>query len=232
MPLLTPLIDRVDADLVRSAVVYMVALILSITVHEFGHARVADYLGDRLPRSQGRVTLNPMSHIDLWGTVLFPLMMFVSTAMGVPLRLLGWGKPVQISMGKSGRYRHGLSARAAHFLVALAGPAMNLVFGLVVSVAFVISLKLHALSVAEVMSHFIMMNIGLALFNLLPMPPLDGGALLTTILGFDHPISVFLNRYGFILFFGLLMTGLLMVIMAPAGWVAQWWLFHLQILAL
>ena len=107
MTLLVPAIDRVDADLVRGAVVFMAALILSITVHEFGHARVADYLGDRLPRSQGRVTLNPIRHIDLWGTILFPLIMFVSSASGVPLRLLGWGKPVQVSTGLRGS-RHGI----------------------------------------------------------------------------------------------------------------------------
>src|SRR5512137_1361612 len=96
------------------ALVYLIALILSISVHEFGHAWVADRLGDRLPRSQGRVTLNPIAHIDLIGTILFPLIGALSG-----MRILGWGKPVFTSL----HARHvprWMSMSTAHLLVSIA----------------------------------------------------------------------------------------------------------------
>lgn len=225
-------LDKIDADLIRAGVTYMVALILSITVHEFGHAKAADILGDRLPRSQGRVTLNPVSHIDPWGTIVFPLLMFISAAKGVPLRLLGWGKPVLVS-GALRRYRWNLSHRVAHFIIAAAGPMMNIAFGLVLSGLFVVAARTGWADgrVAEVLASFVLMNIGLAMFNLLPCPPLDGGALLTSILGESHPIAQFLNRYGFIIFIVLLMTGALSIIMRPASVAALAWLRALLVLA-
>ena len=78
----------------RFALVYLIALILSVCVHEFGHAIVADKLGDRTPRSQGRVTLNPFAHADLWGTIIIPIVQVVSAQHGMRLPLMGWGKPV------------------------------------------------------------------------------------------------------------------------------------------
>src|SRR5215470_14376014 len=85
---------------VAQGAVYLVALVLSIAVHEFGHAFVADRLGDRLPRAQGRVTLNPIAHIDPIGTLLIPFIAFMSAASSPALagRMLGWGKPVRISL--------------------------------------------------------------------------------------------------------------------------------------
>src|SRR4051812_40217923 len=91
--------------MIREGAVYLIALILSICVHEFGHAFIADKLGDPLPRSQGRVTLNPLAHIDLIGTIIMPLIaIFSGPAIGS--RILGWGRPVQISLaGRSGLHR-------------------------------------------------------------------------------------------------------------------------------
>src|ERR1700756_5107009 len=112
--------DGVDLEVVRTAVVYMVALILSICVHEFGHAIVADKLGDPLPRSQGRVTLNPIAHIDPIGTLLLPAVAFFAGG-AIGARILGWGKPVQISLSPRHITRR-ISIRTAHALVAIAGP--------------------------------------------------------------------------------------------------------------
>src|SRR5215813_9178336 len=89
-----------DAETIRLGIVYLVALVLSICVHEFGHAFVADKLGDPLPRSQGRVTLNPLAHADPVGTLILPLVAFFMSYANpmVGARIMGWGKPVQISL--------------------------------------------------------------------------------------------------------------------------------------
>jgi Zn-dependent protease len=211
----------------RDGLIYLVALILSICVHEFGHAFVADKLGDRLPRSQGRVTLNPLAHIDPVGTLLLPIVaVFSGPAIGQ--YILGWGKPVQISLSPRDITRK-ISIRTAHALVANAGPMMNILFGLLLSGVFFLLLRFPghdnlALGVLGV----IQMNIGLCLFNLLPIPPLDGGAILARFVPrrMDHLLDG-LNRYGFIILLGLLFTGLLWKLMWPAFIIEDFWTQHL-----
>src|SRR5262245_55179839 len=100
---------------IRLAIVYLLALIVSIAFHEFGHAFMADRLGDRLPRSEGRVTLNPFAHIDLIGTIVLPLLMFLNPG----LRGLGWGKPVRTNPVA---YTRRLRMKVGHLIVAAAGP--------------------------------------------------------------------------------------------------------------
>jgi Zn-dependent protease len=213
---------------VREGVVYLVALVLSICVHEFGHAFVADKLGDRLPRSQGRVTLNPLAHIDPVGTILFPIIGFVM-ALSSPAaasRMIGWGKPVEISLG-AGLTRK-ISLRTAHALIAIAGPMMNILFALVLSVPSVLLLRAGNRDLANAVFGVVGMNITLCFFNLIPCPPLDGGAVLRGILPRSLEfISDQLDKFGFMLFFILLLTGALRVVMRPAATAALWWLGHL-----
>jgi len=220
-----------DPEQIRLGVVYLVALILSICVHEFGHAFVADKLGDPLPRSQGRVTLNPLAHIDPVGTLLLPaIAFFVGGAVGA--RILGWGKPVQISLSARSMTRK-LSIRTSHALIAAAGPSMNILFGLLLSGVYIALIKAGHDSLAGAVGGVIAMNIGLCLFNLLPIPPLDGGAVLArfTPRRYDHLLDG-LNRYGFMILLALLMIPfrggtLLGWIMWPARYVAGFWLDHL-----
>jgi Zn-dependent protease len=218
----------VDPEKLKFAFLYLVALVLSICVHEFGHAFVADKLGDPLPRSQGRVTLNPLAHIDPIGTLLLPLVaVFSGPAIGS--RILGWGKPVQISLSARSMTRK-VSIRTAHALIAIAGPMMNVLFALVLSGGFILLLRRGeqyqqlAVGVAGV----IQMNIGLCLFNLLPIPPLDGGAILARFVPrrYDNVLDN-INRYGFIVLFALLMTGLLSTLMYPAFIIERFWIEHL-----
>jgi Zn-dependent protease len=215
-----------DIEKLRFGLIYIVALVLSICVHEFGHAIVADKLGDPLPRSQGRVTLNPLAHIDPIGTLLLPLIaVFSGPAIGS--RILGWGKPVQISLSARHMTRK-ISIRTAHALVAIAGPAMNILFGLILSAAFIVLVRLGQQQLAIGVANVIAMNIGLCLFNLLPIPPLDGGAILARFIPrrYDSLLDG-LNRYGFLILFALLMTGLLSRLMWPAAVVGQFWIEHL-----
>src|SRR5262245_21185767 len=104
---------------VAQGAVYLVALVLSICVHEFGHAFVADRLGDRLPRAQGRVTLNPLAHIDPVGTLLLPIAALVASVSSPALaqRIIGWGKPVRISLSARD-IRRDISLKTAHALIA------------------------------------------------------------------------------------------------------------------
>lgn len=153
----------------------MITLILAIAVHEFGHAIVAHKLGDRLPERQGRVTLNPIAHMDPIGTLAFPLIFLVYT--GGQSIGFGWGKPVQVQPGAFSRR---FSMRTGHLMVALAGPAMNIVFGVVISLVHVGLIKGGVIGpghpLHEALFRAVGLNFILFFFNLIPAPPLDGGA--------------------------------------------------------
>jgi Zn-dependent protease len=118
---------NLDAEAVRMILLQMITLILSIAVHEFGHAIVAYKLGDNLPKQQGRVTLNPIAHADPMGTLLFPMVFLVMT--GGRSIGFGWGKPVQV---RPVAFTRKLAMRTGHMLVALAGPMMNVLLGTVI----------------------------------------------------------------------------------------------------
>jgi Zn-dependent protease len=207
----------------RLGALYLIALILSICVHEFGHAWVADRLGDPLPRAQGRVTLNPLAHIDPIGTLLMPLIGFFGGALGA--RVLGWGKPVRISLSPRSMTRR-FSIKTSHLFIAAAGPMMNILFGLLLSGVFILLWRVASTRhLGSLVGFVIRMNIGLAFFNLIPCPPLDGGAILHGILPRSLEwISETLEKYGFIILLGLLMTGALRYLMIPAAMAGDWWM--------
>jgi Zn-dependent protease len=200
----------------------LIILVLSICVHEFGHAIVADKLGDSLPRSQGRVTLNPLAHADPIGTIGLPLIALVA---GVGP--LGWGRPVQVMPHRMTRR---LTMRRAHMLVAAAGPLMNLLFGTVIMVAHLILLKTGAIDLSsdgglpstphEVLIYAAGLNFVLMFFNLVPAPPLDGGSVLLGLVPGHvarrlEPFQV----YGpFVVMAVVLIPGVARVFLAPAGW--------------
>jgi Zn-dependent protease len=210
----------ISADQVRTAIVSLIAFILSVSVHEFGHAWMANRLGDPLPAQQGRVTLSPLAHIDLIGTILLPLIA-VLVPGGFPL--LAWGKPVQTNPKA---YR-GISPRTGHVLVSLMGPLMNLVLAIAISIVLVVVAHVIKLppSIAEAaVRYFLVLNIMLMFFNLLPLPPLDGASVLAGLLpasmqGFTRAMQ----RYGMLVFFALLLTGALKIVLLPAYHVAGLW---------
>jgi len=145
-----------------------IAFLLAIDVHEFGHAYVADRLGDSLPRGQGRVTLNPIKHLDPFGT----LMIFMTFVGGIGI---GWGKPVQINPSRIANGRQGMA------LVAVAGVIANLLTAVVAAVILQVALRgglldhpgAALLAVAKLLSVLVQINVLLAVFNfLIPLPPL------------------------------------------------------------
>ena len=215
----------ISADQVRAALFYVLAFVVSVSVHEFGHAFVADRLGDRIPRLQGRLTLSPLAHIDPVGTLAVPLL----GALVAGLPLFAWGKPVQTNPAN---YTRRLSPRTGSMLVAAAGPFMNLVLAVVASIAIV------ALSHAGVLSpslqkaligYIVGLNLVLMFFNLIPLGPLDGAAVLAGLLPPSMQRIAELNRkYGMLILLVLFLSpslGLpgLRLIMAPAYRVIGAW---------
>lgn len=188
-------------------VLLAVALILAIALHEYAHALAADLQGDRLPRAMGRLSLNPARHLDPLGTLLIFLVGF------------GWGKPVEFRRQALSSQRFGAA------IVALAGPMMNLLLAIVAAFIFVPVYEAGASDdVAQFLFTFMGINIVLAIFNLVPLPPLDGSRLLTIFLPPSKQHIVFwLDRYGFlILIFIVLFGGISLlddVIDAVARWV-------------
>jgi Zn-dependent protease len=182
-----------------------IVLLFSLTVHEMSHAWTADRLGDPTARRLGRVSLNPMVHADLIGTVLFPL---VAMTTGAPL--IGWAKPVPVDV------RHLRHQRRDYVLVAAAGPLSNLALAIGSALALTIlpispqvagELNLSS-PIAAILGRAMRLNIMLAVFNMIPIPPLDGGNVLSGLL--PSPLAASFNRlrpYGFILLYALILSG-------------------------
>jgi len=180
-----------DAQTLRDGLLQLILLIISIGLHEFGHAWMADLRGDPLPRLQGRVTLNPFAHTDPIGTIALPaIMIFLSPGFG----LIGWGKPVQISLPNP------KTRRMDDIYITLAGPAMNMVLCFVFAV--IGGLGNFDPKTQQVVIQFlvggIFMNAGLVVFNLIPIPPLDGSRLALRLGLFSEEFFVALARWGFV----------------------------------
>lgn len=177
----------------------------SLTVHEAAHAWSADRLGDPTARLLGRLSLNPVVHIDLLGTIILPLFAVIS---GLPI--LGWAKPVPVNIS---RLRN---PRRDFMLVAAAGPASNLLLALIAAVAIRLTMGDAGLSSDQPLVRFVLINVFLAVFNLVPVPPLDGGNVLAGLLPPSAAdVFVRLRPYGFLVLYALILTDVLMMIIVP-----------------
>ena len=173
-------------------------LIFSIVIHEVSHGAVANYLGDPTAKYAGRLTLNPIKHLDPVGSVIVPIFLILMAKIAGGGIIFGWAKPVPINPYNFKDQKYG-SAK-----VALAGPGANLALALVFGLALRFFPGLTALPGLYLMfSYIVYINILLAIFNLLPIPPLDGSHILFTFLppGMEN-IKIFLSQFGiFILLF-------------------------------
>ena len=177
-----------------------IIFVVSIALHEFAHAKVADMLGDPTPRQAGRVTLNPGSHLDVFGTLMLLFAGF------------GWAKPVPVTPHNFKNPRFG------NVLVSIAGPMMNLVLALLALAAFKYAPGLNEGASSWLATAF-RLNLVLLVFNLLPIPPLDGGHVLEALLPRKWlPAYQHLMPYGVVL--------LLVMVFLPGPWSPLGWLFN------
>jgi Zn-dependent protease len=199
---------------IAKLVMNLTALILGITIHEWAHAITADRLGDDTPRLQGRVTLWPLAHLDPLGSILMLVSMFAG-------RGLGWGKPVETNPN---HYR--INKRLGLALVTIAGPLSNLV----IATVFALFLRSHLLPDEDPFTvwavQIVWINVGLFLFNLLPIYPLDGSKLLAAALptGVGDSFLQFMSQFGWLILFAVVMSGALGPIMRPAASSVFWFL--------
>ena len=186
------------------------AILIAITFHEFAHAFVADKLGDNTPRSQGRLTINPLSHIDPVGFALLIVAGF------------GWGKPVQINPRN---FKRNITMTKAEALVSAAGPIMNFIIAIITTIILAVILKysLFANIASKVywliivfLMELVLINVGLGLFNLIPLPPLDGSKILNHFLSYNIRAWFEQNQtILYIIFIVIWITGIAGMIITP-----------------
>jgi len=183
---------------VALAIFAFVAFIFSVIIHEVSHGVVAERLGDPTARNAGRITLNPLKHIDPMGSILLPaILLFI----GSPV-ILGWAKPVPYDP------RHLQNPKTAAGKIAAAGPVSNII----IAVLFAVLIRFGAgaglsFELIKAFGTIVILNIALAVFNLVPIPPLDGSKVLFSLLPANriaYSLMAFLDRYGIILIFALL----------------------------
>jgi Zn-dependent protease len=185
---------------ISQLILWLPAVLIALTFHEYAHGRVADWLGDPTPRYQGRLTLNPLVHLDPLGFILLLLVHF------------GWAKPVQVNPlnFRGDRYR-------GMVLVALAGAGMNLLVAFTAMLIATLAIPAGSSGyLPEIMDGIIIINIYLAVFNLIPIPPLDGSQDLAGLLR-NSEVVYTLQRYGYIILIVLIFTGIVGIVLGPVS---------------
>ena len=198
-------------------VISIPGILIAITFHEFAHAFAADKLGDDTPRRQGRLSLNPFTHLDLFGTIMLVFAGF------------GWGKPVEINPRN---FNRDISLNKAEAIVAAAGPVMNFIVAILFEIVLCLMIKfvpdlyvvggdIFATSemwrvVAQIVMSIISINIGLGVFNLIPLPPLDGSKILSGFLPYNARNWLDSHSQIFeLIFIALWIVGILSLIISP-----------------
>jgi Zn-dependent protease len=192
------------AGFIPQILLTIVAVILAITLHEAAHGYAALALGDTTARDQGRLTLNPLKHIDRMGTIILPGILLITQLLTIHrvVFMFGWAKPVPVSAWKFPHPRQGMA------LVALAGPAMNFFLAWLAALALRGTADANVgASLTDVLANFMVINIVLGLFNLFPILPLDGGRVVAGLLP-EHLARSWakLERFGLIIVIGLILV--------------------------
>lgn len=215
-----------ELTLIQKIAIGLLPILLAVTVHEAAHAYAANFFGDGTAKFLGRMTLNPIKHIDILGTIIIPLTMFILTSF-----VFGWAKPVPVNAQNFKNPRRDMA------LVALAGPLSNIVMAFAwagitaIGAAGLSSSAWYAEPLVLMGLIGIRVNILLAVFNLLPLPPLDGGRVLVAVLPPKAANTVSqLEPWGFPILLLLLFTGVLSFLLLPILYSALAWfngLIHL-----
>lgn len=191
-----------------SIVIFIAILLFSVIFHEVAHGLMAERLGDPTARYAGRLTLNPIPHIDLFGSILLPAFLLMIHS---PI-LFGSAKPVPVD------YRNLRNLKWGMILVAFAGPATNFLLAMLAAAVYRLAPNISTIG-QSLLVETISLNLVLALFNLIPIPPLDGSKILASLFGFLDRGWMYailsLERFGFIILILFLYTGLIQTILVP-----------------
>ena len=184
-------------------VTVLVVIFVSMTLHELAHGLVANRLGDRTARDSGRLTLNPLRHIDPFMTVILPIMiMFINIATGASMPVFGGAKPVPFNSKNIKYDEMGVG------LVALSGPLVNLVLAFITYMILVLSGSGTGTILTTILTAATMVNLGFFAFNIIPIPPLDGSRVLYAIApDFVRNLFCTIEQYGVVLIFLVVMAG-------------------------
>lgn len=202
----------VELSIIQKIVVWALPLIFAITLHEVAHGWVASWFGDQTARLSGRLSFNPIKHIDPIGTVVLPLLMLMVSNF-----VFGWAKPVPVDPRNLRHPRRDMA------LVAMAGPISNIIMAIIWALIAKLGLMSQmagndwlGVPLTYMGGAGIMINVVLAVLNLLPLPPLDGGKVLESLLPprLAYRVSM-LEPYGFIILVLLMFSGLLSYVMGP-----------------
>ena len=183
---------------IREGGILYILLLIAITMHEYGHALFADKLGDPLPRAEGRVTINPMAHIDTMGTVILPILTIAfSMGSGFPM-VFGWGKPVNVMLADP-------QTRAKiDILSTMGGVSMNLVIALVSAILLAIFEVLAMPDFSQIALTSIFLNCVLFVINMIPVPPLDGSVFLKYCTKISAETYYTIARWGIVILIALI----------------------------
>jgi Zn-dependent protease len=196
-------------EIVQTIAVYALPVLFAITLHEAAHGYAAKFFGDTTAYMLGRVSLNPVKHIDMLGTIILPIVTFVGAAMAGSPFIFGWAKPVPVNFGKLRNPKRDM------VWVALAGPAANFAMALI---WLVLGMALRASRISE--PFFVdMANVGVTTnllffaFNMFPLPPLDGGRILVGLLPHEYAYKVAkIEQYGMMIVMVLAFSSILFTI--------------------
>jgi len=189
------------------AVFYIAILVMSIVIHEVSHGFMAEYFGDKTARYAGRLTLNPLKHLDLFGSVLLPAILVISNT---PF-LFGWAKPIPVNFSRLNNPRRDM------MLVGMAGPAVNVVLAVVASQLTRVPMPVDVYKFVEAA---VFINLLLAAFNMIPIPPLDGSRLVMGLLPRQLAVPYSqLERYGILIVMVFIYMGVLDAVVLP---IVEW----------
>lgn len=190
---------------IQSLLTWVIPGLFAITVHEAAHGFVANQLGDNTAKIMGRITLDPIKHIDIIGTILVPGLLYFSSGF-----IFGWAKPVPVNFNALNKPKQDM------LWVAIAGPAANFIMAIFWALLLVIAININSQFLADMAQAGVIINLILGVLNLLPIPPLDGAKVLSSLL--PREFAYYFNKiepYGFFILLGFIFLGVFQSIILP-----------------